>query len=280
MVASSRVELSDEIDDEQKNMAYLARTATENILALEKVVNEQEMQLEERKKEIATLQRNYETLSRIRQGDSKELAMLRAQRQQEGDEMARLRELLGQERAEKTALEAKLAESEAAMAQVTELRLQVGAAERKAAQASAAADAAHIQAADLKESNKGLRLTAERLARVHAEQADKLRQTTEQRAKAEREHEALQQELGAAHNKLAQQEKQLRTFLDFNATMEHDLRQALAKVADLEKQCRELEFEKQTVEAYYTAKHQEMQAQFQALLHSSTGGLVGDTSNG
>jgi chromosome segregation ATPase len=262
--------------DEQKNLAYLARTATENILALERVVHEQERQLEERWKEAAKLQRNYETLSRVRQGDAKELVMLRAQRQQESDEVEQLREQLRAERSNKEALHARLAESEAALAQVTQLKLQVESAERKHAQAVTAAEAIAMQAADLKDANKTLRLGTERLSRAHTDLGDKLRATSDARSRLEREKDVLQRELGAAHTKLAHMEKQLRTFLEFNATMEGDLRMALAKSAELDKQCRELEFEKQTVEAYYTAKHMEMQAQFQSLLHTSTGGVLGE----
>ncbi|KAG8464063.1 hypothetical protein KFE25_000231 [Diacronema lutheri] len=277
IVATTRENMVDTLD-EQKNMAYLARTAAENILSLERVVHEQELQLEERRKEVSTLQRNYETLSRIRQGDSKELVMLRAQRQQESDDVELLREQLAAERADNQRLNVRLAESEAALVQVTQFKLQVGAAERKCAQAVANAEGVQMQAADLREANKTLRLGTERLSRAHTEQSEKLRQLNEQRVKLEREKAALQRELSAAHNKLATMEKQLRTFLDFNATMEHDLRAALAKSADLEKQLREVDFEKQTVEAYYAAKHREMQTQFQSLLHTSTGGVLGQES--
>jgi len=278
MIATTRPPAHDEPMDEQKNMAYLARAATENILSLERVVHEQELELEERRKENGTVQRNYEALARIRQADSKELVLLRAQRQQETTDVECLRVQLALAGQEKGALQARLAESEVELTQVTVLRLKLDSAERKCAHIATSSETVQVQNGEYKEANKTLRLGCERLGRAHKEVSEKLLHSSEERGKIAREKEALQHELGGSHAKFATMDKQLRTFFEFNATMEADLRTALAKTAELDKQCRELEFEKQTVEAYYTAKHTEMQAQFQALLHTVTGGVLGETA--
>lgn len=262
------------LDDDaaQKNMAYLAKTASENILSLQRIVHEQEVQLEDRRKEAATLQRNYEALSRIRLSDNKELASLREQRQQEGESMRHLRDELAAEKGESDRLREKLRESEEALAEVAALKLEVQAAERKHAQAVTHAEGVQAQVADLQEANKALRSSAERLSRGHTNISEKLRREGEARAQLEREHAALRKEAAAAGAKLTHMEKQLRTFLDFNATMEADLRGAMARAAELEKQVRQLEHDRQTAEAYHSARHAEMQAQLQTALGTSAGG--------
>lgn len=274
LIASSR-DPAQPTTDEQRNMAFIAKSATENILALQRAAHEQETQLEERRKEIGVLQRNYETLSRIRQGDAQEIAMLRSQKQQEADEVAALREQLRTERDSKAQLEARLAEHDAALAQVAKLKLHVEAADRKQAQALATAQATQLQAADLKEANRTLRLGGERLARAHTDATEKLYGTSKAKAQLEQDKIALQRELGAAKDKAAQLEKQLRTFLDFNHALEDDLRAALQRAAELGRRVKEVEFEKQTVEAYYTAKAAEMQAQLELLIGATPAAAAG-----
>ena len=61
--------------------------------------------------------------------------------------------------------------------------------------------------------------------------------------------------------------RQLKTFLQANEALEADLRKQLARVAALERRKQEQEAEQQTIEAYYQARLEEMQGQYDRLLN-------------
>ena len=62
------------------------------------------------------------------------------------------------------------------------------------------------------------------------------------------------------------QERQLKTFLQANEALETDLRKQLSRISALERRKQEQEAEQQTIEAYYQARLEEMQAQYDRLL--------------
>ena len=62
-----------------RNLAYVVNSANDNIQQLQKTVRQQERELLEKHEQVTALQRNYETLSRIRQADQKEFLLLKAQ---------------------------------------------------------------------------------------------------------------------------------------------------------------------------------------------------------
>ena len=70
----------------------------------------------------------------------------------------------------------------------------------------------------------------------------------------------------AALSKLSVQDRQLKTFLEANEALEADLRKQMQRVATYERRKQEQEAEQQTVEAYYQARLEEMQAQYDKLL--------------
>lgn len=61
-----------------RNLAYVVSSANDNIAALQKTVRQQEKELATKADAAAALQRNYETLSRIRQADQREFGLLKA----------------------------------------------------------------------------------------------------------------------------------------------------------------------------------------------------------
>ena len=67
------------------------------------------------------------------------------------------------------------------------------------------------------------------------------------------------------------QERQLVTFLSANEAIEADLQQQMAAVAALERRAQEQEAERATIEAYYSARLTEAQAQFDRLLEGKEG---------
>ena len=108
-----------------RNLAYVVSSANDNIQALQRTVKLQEKELNEKTDQCAALQRNYETLARIRQADQNEFMQLKARQAAEQGEIAKLQSELQAARAQNLSLEQKLTDTEAARAQIVELQKQL-----------------------------------------------------------------------------------------------------------------------------------------------------------
>merc|ERR1719203_2470865 len=78
-VSSARSDYEQSEKDTMRNLAYVVNSANDNITSLTRTVKQQEKELAEKSDQAAALQRNYETLSRIRQNDQAEFVLLKAQ---------------------------------------------------------------------------------------------------------------------------------------------------------------------------------------------------------
>ena len=65
-------------EEAMTNLAYVVNSANDNISSLQRTVKLQEKELADKSEHGAALQRNYETLSRIRKSDQKEFIALKA----------------------------------------------------------------------------------------------------------------------------------------------------------------------------------------------------------
>lgn len=83
----------------------------------------------------------------------------------------------------------------------------------------------------------------------------------------------MQLQLQQQQQRNAKMEEQLRTFLHFNNVVESDLQKSEMQTNQLKKQLMAVEEERDTLEAYYLAKLEEMQHTFDALVqqHRRTG---------
>ena len=90
------------------NLAYVVNSANDNIAALQRTIKLQEAELTEKTEHAAALQRNYETLSRIRQSDQKEFIALKSQLAEEREQLQQLGELYEAEQEKTLALEQRL----------------------------------------------------------------------------------------------------------------------------------------------------------------------------
>lgn len=67
-VHTARSDVEDSAEaDAMRNLAYVVSSANDNIQALQRTVKLQEKELSEKTDQCAAVQRNYETLARIRQ---------------------------------------------------------------------------------------------------------------------------------------------------------------------------------------------------------------------
>ena len=64
--------------ESMSNLAYVVNSANDNIASLQRTLKLQEKELADKSEHGAALQRNYETLSRIRKSDQKEFIALKA----------------------------------------------------------------------------------------------------------------------------------------------------------------------------------------------------------
>ena len=93
-----------------------------------------------------------------------------------------------------------------------------------------------------------------------------MRKADEAARQLQSEKEAAEGAQAAAGGKLSVQERQLKVFLEANNALEADLRKQMQRVAQLERRKQEMEAEAATVEAYYKARLDEMQSQYDRLL--------------
>ena len=76
------------------NLAYVVSSANENIQALQRTVKQQEKELAASAEHASALQRNYETLARIRRADQEEFLVLKTQQADEREQLKKLRDEL------------------------------------------------------------------------------------------------------------------------------------------------------------------------------------------
>ena len=249
-----------------RNLAYVVNSANDNIQQLQKTVRQQERELLEKHEQATALQRNYETLSRIRQADQKEFLLLKAQTAEQHEQLQDLQSRLASEQETVGALEARLSEMTAAQASVQKLQLQLQDLSRERDEQKAEASKARASAAELTESNKALKLNVDKLTRAQHEVLQRVRKADEAARQLQSEKEAAEGAQAAAGGKLSVQERQLKVFLEANNALEADLRKQMQRVAQLERRKQEMEAEAATVEAYYKARLDEMQSQYDRLL--------------
>lgn len=252
--------------ESMRNLAYVVSSANDNIQALQKTIKQQEQELSTRADHAAALQRNYETLARIRQADQKEFLILKTQQASEREQLVAAREQLAAERRRTGELEVTLQQSAAAQAELQSLQLQLSEATRERAEQAAEAERARGGAAELEESNKILKMNIDKLSRAQQEMLIRSRRADDMLRGLEADKDAAERQQAHVSSRASVQERQLKTFLQANEALEADLRKQLARVQQLERRKLEQEAEQQTIEAYYQARLEEMQAQYDKLL--------------
>jgi chromosome segregation ATPase len=202
--------------DPLRNLAYVVSSANDNITALQKTVKQQEKELCAKTDQIASLQRNYATLSRIRQADQSEFTLLKELHEQHQAALAYAQAALEAERERAGALAARLSAGEAEREELQDLRARAVDLARGKAEAEVAAEAERTRAAELSEAGKRLHLQVEKLGRAQAETLARAAKMDEACAKLQEEKAAVERGSVSARSKLAVQERQLRTFLEAN----------------------------------------------------------------
>ena len=248
-----------------RNLAYVVNSANDNIVTLQRTVTAQE-ELAEKAEAASALQRNYETLSRIRQADQREFMALKRLHEAQQDELKAMQESVAAQTERSTQLEQQVADGAAAQSERLQLQLRVSELEREAKER--ATDTAQVRknAAELVESNRALKMSVEKMTRAQHELMQRSRKADDGMRALQAEKETAEKAHAAAAAKLVVAERQLKTFLEANEAMEGDLRTQASRVAQLERRKQESEAERQTVEAYYEARLEEMQTQYNRLL--------------
>ena len=249
-----------------QNLAYVVSSANDNIQALQRTVKQQEQELASSADHAAALQRNYETLARVRRADQEEFLVLKTQRAEEQSEMQQLRTDLASERERCVALERKLEASAAAQAQAQTLQQQLADVTRERDEHASESERLRENAAEMLDTNRALKINIDKLSRAQQEMLTKARKADDALRSLQSEKESAERALATGASRLSVQERQLKTFLQANEALEGDLRKQLARVAALERRKQEQEAEQQTIEAYYQARLEEMQGQYEKLL--------------
>jgi len=249
-----------------RNLAYVVSSANDNIQALQRTVKLQEKELSEKTDQCAAVQRNYETLARIRQADQSEFMQLKAKQAEEHGQLLRAQSDLRAAREHAAGLYRKIAAAEAAQAEVVKLQGQLQTVTAARDELDATLQTEKTKNVGLRETNSGLNANIDKLSRAQHEMLQRSRKADEALRVLEGEKEAAERSQGASAAKVITQEKQLKTFLEANEALEADLRKQMQRVAQLERRKQEQEAEQSTIEAYYQARLDEMQAQYDRLL--------------
>jgi len=252
--------------ESMQNLAYVVNSANDNIAGLQRTVKLQEKELAEKTEHGAALQRNYETLSRIRKSDQKEFIALKTLQLEERTELETLQQLYAAEQAKTLALERRLQASAAAEQQLQKLQQELSEVARLRDEYQAEAEKQQRAASESLETARAQKLSLDKAARSQQEMLHRAKRAEEELRAAAAAKEALEKaQLGGAA-KLAVHERQLKTFFEANEALESDLLKQVQRAAALERRKLELEAEQQTIEAYYQARLDEMQAQYDRLL--------------
>ncbi|KAL1524066.1 hypothetical protein AB1Y20_018977 [Prymnesium parvum] len=268
-VSTARTDSMDEGSaeaDAMRNLAYVVSSANDNIQALQRTVKLQEKELNEKSDQCAALQRNYETLARIRQADQVEFMNSKARHVEALAQINALQSELEKVRKQNAELEQQLASSATVHLQLDEVQKQLDDATRSRDTLKTELEQAQKSFSEAAESNRALTAHIDKLTRAQHEILKRTRKSDDTIRVLESEKEAAEKAQTASNNKIATQEKQLKTFLEANEALESDLRKQMQRVALLERRKLEQEAEQQTIEAYYQARLDEMQAQYDRLL--------------
>jgi len=165
--------------DTMRNLAYVVTSANENITTLTKTVKQQEKEIAEKTDQAAALQRNYETLSRIRQTDQKDFAVMKKLKEEQAMQLQAVQEALEAETSKVASLEAQVREAATASSQLQQLRLTLQEVERERDERGNDAAQAKRTAAELAESNKALKINLDKLSRVQHEMLQRSRTADE-----------------------------------------------------------------------------------------------------
>ena len=252
--------------EHMQNLAYVVSSANDNIQQLQRTIKQQERELAASADHSSALQRNYETLARIRRADQEEFLVLKAQVTEEREQMSSLQAELKAENARCGELERQLEANGHAKAEAQALRLQLDEANQKLGAANEEVERLRGSAAELSDANKVLRINIDKLSRAQQEMLTKARKADDALRALQNDKETAEKALASNVSKVQVQERQLKTFLQANEALETDLRKQLSRVAALERRKQEQEAEQQTIEAYYQARLEEMQAQYDRLL--------------
>jgi len=252
--------------ESMSNLAYVVNSANDNIASLQRTLKLQEKELADKSEHGAALQRNYETLSRIRKSDQKEFIALKALQAEERAELARLQGLYAAEQAKTLALGRQVQASAGAEEQLQKLQLELSEAARLRDTYQADAEKQRRAASESLDTARAQKLSLDKATRSQQEMLQRAKRAEEELKATAAAKEALEklQQGGAA--KLAVHERQLKTFFEANEALEADLLKQVQRAAALERRKLELEAEQQTIEAYYQARLDEMQAQYDRLL--------------
>lgn len=252
--------------DHMQNLAYVVSSANDNIQALQRTIKQQERELAASADHAAALQRNYETLARVRRADQEEFLLVKTQRAEERAELQQLQSDLARERERCAGLERELEASAAAQAEAQSLQQLLGDVTRERDEHAAEVERLRESQAEMQDANRVLKINIDKLSRAQQEMLTKARKADDAMRALQAEKESAERTLATGSSRISVQERQLKTFLQANEALEADLRKQLARVAALERRKQEQEAEQQTIEAYYQARLEEMQGQYDRLL--------------
>jgi len=252
--------------ESMSNLAYVVNSANDNIAALQRTLKLQEKELADKSEHSAALQRNYETLSRIRKSDQKEFIALKALQAEERAELERVQGLYAAEQAKTLGLGRQLQAASGAEQQLQKLQAELSEASRLRDAYQADAEKQRKAAADSSEAARAQKLSLDKATRAQQEVLQRAKRAEEELKATVAAKEAIEKLQQAGVAKLAVHERQLKTFFEANEALEADLLKQVQRAAALERRKLELEAEQQTIEAYYQARLDEMQAQYDRLL--------------
>ena len=180
-VTTARVETEESPEaDAMRNLAYVVSSANDNIQALQRTVKLQEKELSEKTDQCAAVQRNYETLARIRQADQSEFLQLKTRQSDEHSQLLRAQADLRAAREQSSGLERKIAAGEAAQAQIVTLNGQLQAVTATRDELESNLTMERGKNATLAETNRGLNANIDKLSRAQNEMLQRARKVRAQ----------------------------------------------------------------------------------------------------
>ena len=192
-----------------QNLAYVVSSANDNIQALQRTIKQQERELAAASDHASALQRNYETLARIRRADQEEFLVVKAQQTEEREQMKQLKAELAAERERCAELERSLQQSAAAQAESQSLKLQLADASRERDDHLAEVERLRGSAAEMLDANKVLKINIDKLSRAQQEMLIKARKSDDALRSLQNDKEVADKASASSASKAAVQERQL-----------------------------------------------------------------------
>ena len=182
-----------------QNLAYVVNSANDNITGLQRTVKLQEKELTDKCEHAEALQRNYETLSRIRKSDQIEFVALKTLQADACTELERSRELYAAEQAKTLLLEHQLLTSATAEQQLQKMQLELSEATHQRDEYLAETEKQRRVASESKESARSLKQSLDKAARSQQEMLQRAKRAEEELKAAGVAREALEKaKLGGA----------------------------------------------------------------------------------